>query len=455
MQHHQELLNGSITNTLVKMTNSIALGFISIFSFNLLDTFFIAKLGSDQLAAISFIFPVIFFYMSIYFGLNTGITAQVGKHIGKKNYIQAKNITINSLIFITITSLLISIIGYYNIDFLFKLLGAEQKLLLYIKQYLSLWFTGSVLLMLTMALGAAIRGQGNAKIPSRIMFLSGIINGILDPILIFGLGPLPKLEVTGAVLATVISWFFAFIISLYYLVNHTIIFKPYIKINKILNNFTTNIKQILNISIPAILANILQPLSSMIIIKIVALDSLAAVAAFGVGLRLEAIAIIFVISLSVAMVPFVSLNHGAKNYTRINIGFRYAVKYILRVQIIIYFLLFILSDYIALIFSNDLNIINIISLYLKIIPGVYCFIGFIMIILSSLNALEQSKYSSLINIIRFFILTIPLAYIGQYYYGITGILLGIAMAKILSFIVAFIIYKKVRLKISLISDQSS
>lgn len=448
MNHYQNLLDGDIKKNLVNMTYSISLGFISIFTFSLIDTFFIAQLGSKQLSALGFVFPMTFLCMNIFFGLNTGITSQVGKSLGKRNVNKAKQLTLNSIGLIILFSLIISYIGYISTDITFRYLGADDSILVYIKQYLNIWYLGFVFLTIPMALSAAIRGSGDAKTPSKIMFFSGLINGILDPILIFGFGPIPRLEVTGAILATVISWFVACLMGFYTIIyktkllDYSLFNYDYIK-NNIKYSLVTNIKQILSVGLPSAATYVLTPLASVIIMKIVALNGYAAVAGFGVGMRLEALAILFSISLSIAIVPFVSINHGAKNHIRINNGLKYAFKLTFFSQMLIYIALFVFADLIAMIFSNDPKIINIISLYLRIIPGGYCFVGVIMIILSTLNAIEHAKYSTMINIIRFFIFSIPCAFLGQYLYGIIGILIGIVVAKIISFGFAIGVYKRV------------
>lgn len=446
--HH--ILTGDVKKSLISMTNSISLGFISLFTFNLIDTYFISKLGSDQLAAVSFTFPISFLIMNIFFGINTGITAQIGKSIGNKNTNtnQTNYLILNSIIFIIILSILFCLIGYNTIDLVFKFLGAEDKILFYIKQYISYWYFGFIFLAFAMASGAVIRGFGDAKTPSRVLLFSSFINGILDPLLIFGLGPFPRLEIKGAIISTVVAWIGAAILSVYNIKTKTDFFNKklvttrYYKIN-FKKYFYTNIKNILSIGGPSIATNMINPIASSIIIKIVAMEGLAVVAAFGVGLRLEALAILFSISMSIAMVPFVSINHGAKNKIRINQGLKYAIKSSLIIQLFIYLVLFTFANPLAYFFTDDQEIANIIILYLRILPGVYCFMGMIMIILSTLNAIEQAKYSTLINIIRFFVLTIPLAYLGQYFYGVLGILIGIALAKIWAFVIAIIIYKKI------------
>lgn len=448
MNHHKNLLEGNIKKSLIKMTYSISLGFISLFTFNLIDTFFIAQLGSKQLAAVSFAFPIVFVWMNIFFGLNTGITAQIGKAIGQNNSNKTSSLTLNSLTFIIFLSLIISLLGYNTIIPTFRFLGAENSLLEYVQEYLSIWYIGFIFLALTMALGAITRGQGDTSTPSKILVYAAFLNGILDPLLIFGLGPFPRLEISGAIIATVISWILACVLSLRHLITNTNLLDKanlkltnFIKITK--QSFKKDIKKILTIGLPSVTTNIINPISTVIIIKIVAFEGFTAVAGYGVGAKLEALAVLFSISLSIAMVPFVSINHGAKNYQRINHALKYAIKLIFYIQLIIYLVLFLLAENIAHWFSDDHAVIDIIILYLKIIPGSYCFIGIISIILSALNSIDHAKYSTLINIIRFFVLTIPCAYLGQYLYGITGILVGIVLAKVFAFVIAIAVYRRI------------
>lgn len=451
MEKLNNILNGNIEKSIVDMTNSISLGFLCLFTFNLVDTFFISQLGSQQLASISFGFPIVFLWMNVFFGINTGITAQIGKAYGNNDLKKVNSLILTSLLFTIIISLIISFIGYHSIEFIFAILGADPVTIYYINHYLSYWYVGFIFLTLTMVSGAILRGFGDTKTPSKVLFYSSILNGILDPFLIFGFGPIPRFEMQGAISATIIAWIFATVLSLYNIKTKTNFFdKKFLNINfyktSIKKYFLSDIKDILSIGGPSILTNMINPIASSLIIKIVSLEGLAAVAAFGVGIRFEGLATLFSISMSIAMVPFVSINYGAKNHIRINQGLKYAIRLTLIIQLCIYILLFIFADIIAKLFSDDPEITNIIVLYLRILPAVYCFIGMIMIILSTLNAIERAKYSTIINLIRFFVLTIPLAYLGRYIYGVLGILVGIAIAKILAFIIGFIIYRKITVK---------
>lgn len=215
MEKFNKILSGNIEKSIIQMTNSISLGFLSLFTFNLIDTFFISKLGSQQLASISFGFPVVFLWMNIFFGINTGVTAQIGKALGNNNHKKVYSLILNSFIFIILISLLITVIGYNTIDSIFGFLGADPGTIDYINQYISYWYLGFIFLTIMMTSGAIIRGFGDTKTPSRVLLYSSILNGILDPFLIFGFGPIPRLELQGAISATIIAWIFGTILSIY------------------------------------------------------------------------------------------------------------------------------------------------------------------------------------------------------------------------------------------------
>ena len=173
--------------------------------FNLVDTFFIGRLGTTELAAISFTFPVVFLLGSIAMGLGIGISSVISRAIGEGDHHKVQRLTTDGLILSLIIVGVLAIIGILTIEPLFRLIGATSETLPLIKQYMKIWYLGIVFLVVPMVGNNAIRATGDTKSPSIIMMIGAGINAILDPLLIFGIGFFPRLEISGAALATVIA----------------------------------------------------------------------------------------------------------------------------------------------------------------------------------------------------------------------------------------------------------
>jgi len=180
MSSSENLLTAPIGPVLKKMTKQVLFGMILLMSFNLVDTYFIGLLGTDPLAAISFTFPVTFTIISLSIGLGIGTSAVIAKARGANLLEQAKDDGLGALILSFMLVAVLAFTMYLSTDSIFTLLGAKADLLPLIHQYMDVWYIGAVFLMSPMVGNAVLRASGDAKTPSLIMAMSGLINAILD-----------------------------------------------------------------------------------------------------------------------------------------------------------------------------------------------------------------------------------------------------------------------------------
>ncbi|GAL15092.1 MATE family of MDR efflux pumps [Vibrio astriarenae] len=189
------LLSEPVTQVLRQMTVPMTFGMVAVLMFNLVDTFFISLLGTQALAAISFTFPVTFAVNCITMGIGMGLSTHIGRLLGKGDTQQAAALSTHGLLLAVSLMVLASIAGFFSIEPLFSLLGADQELIPLINEYMQVWYLAVPLLVIPMAGNSAIRASGDTKTPAKIMMLSGVLNGLLDPLLIFGVGPFPELGI--------------------------------------------------------------------------------------------------------------------------------------------------------------------------------------------------------------------------------------------------------------------
>jgi len=200
------MLTEDIYKTLRTMTVPMILGMVMLMTFGLVDTFFVSLLGTNELAAISFTFPVTFTVISLNIGLGIGTAAVIGHLLGKNELAKAKLTATAALMTVFGLVGLLCIVGYHTIPLIFSWLGADDTLIPLIYEYMSIWYFAAVLLAIPMVGNSVLRAVGDTKSPSIIMASSGALNALLDPLLIFGWGPVPALEIQGAAIATAISW---------------------------------------------------------------------------------------------------------------------------------------------------------------------------------------------------------------------------------------------------------
>jgi len=205
-QKKHSLAEGSIKASLIRMTLPMIVGMFMMFTFSLVDTFFVSLLGTAELTAISFTFPVTFTIMSLAIGLGIGASAVVAKYIGREDLERAKeSSTVINYVALLFAAVLIAACWFF-MEPLFALMGADTGLIALIHDYMSIWFPGSVLLVGLMTANSILRAHGDSKTPSIIMAGSGLINALLDPLLIFGYGPVPAMGIKGAAIATLAAW---------------------------------------------------------------------------------------------------------------------------------------------------------------------------------------------------------------------------------------------------------
>lgn len=335
-------------------------------------------------------------------------------------------------------SVVIAIIGPLTIDPVFHFLGATDELIDLIKQYMIPWYIGSVFLFISMVGGQMFRGLGDTKTPANLLIASALINGILDPILIFGFLGFPAMGLMGAAIATVIS---RIIMAPLYII---LLQKRYDAFNvKLLVKKTgyNSLREILKIGVPNALAKIVSPLITAIVTMLLAHHSQMAVAGYGVGTKIESFITAIAIAFGNTTTAIVGQNYGAKNYKRVNEAYNLLHRYSYIVYTICYVILFISAPVLAHLFTHNQEISQIIIWYLRISPLSYAHQSIFSCVTSTLNILKKPQLSSILGYSQLVFLVIPLTLIFNKLFGIVGIFSAVAISYI---ILGFISDKIVR-----------
>ncbi len=255
-----------------------------------------------------------FAMISIGLGIGIGTSSVVALLLGKGERDAVQRIVTHALMFGAIFGLIISIIGLATIESTFQLLGADDRTLPLITDYMQIYYFGSIFLILPMIGNFAIRATGDAMVPAIILVLSAMLNIILDPLLIFGLLGFPRLELQGAAIASVVSntvTFIAAIIVLYR--GERLILPGFFRFSGIWNSW----RRLLHISIPVTATNLLVPITMGVITALVASFGPEAVAGFGVASRIESVVFIMIFALQSSVGPFVGQNYGSRQFHRV------------------------------------------------------------------------------------------------------------------------------------------
>ncbi len=444
MQRREEnrtrLLEGPIGLTLLRLTVPMIAAVMAMVAFNLTDTFFVGRLGTASLAAMSFTFPIVFIVNSLTMGIGMGVSAVVSRAIGAGDEEQVRRLTTDSLLLAVIMVAILATIGLLTIRPVFTLLGARAEILELVRGYISIWFAGVIFVVIPMVGNSAIRATGDTKTPSLIMITAVAVNIVLDPLLIFGIGPFPRLELAGAAAATVAARAVTMVVSLRILIRreHMISFRRP-RLQEVLASW----KSVLYIGLPTAATHMVIPLGIGIITRLVAGYGPAAVAAYGVGGRIDPIAMGTIMALGSALGPFVGQNLGAGQIPRVWTAVRYSHAFSLVWGALAFGLLAIFARPLADVFSNDPEVVSIVTRYLHIMPLGYGFWGISMLSNTTLNVLHRPWHASGVTVFYIFGLYIPLALLGSHLIGLHGIFWGGASAALGGGTIAYVVLRRV------------
>jgi putative MATE family efflux protein len=443
MRRKTKFTEGPINRQLARLTLPMILGLFSMVAFNLVDTFFVGKIGTwgpanlidlpgltaEQqskmaLAALGFTLPVVLILGAIGMGLSMGASAIISKAIGQEDAKQVRRLTVDSLFLAVVFALTFVVLGLLTMDPLFRLLGAEGPTLALVKEYMYTWYVGVTFVIVPFVGNSAIRANGDTRTPGITMTLMVLLNVALDPVFIFGLGPIPAMGVQGAALATVIARSFSLVIGLVVLYRSHMLTREVPSPSEALASW----RGILYVGLPAAATNLVVPLTSALITNLVSTYGEDAVAALGVASRIDLLAIMVVVALSSVLGPFVGQNLGAKQIDRLKTGVGNSQRFGLLWGGLMLVLIWSGKSYIAALFTESPEVIENLVLYLSIVPFGYAFRCIYALDNTVLNVMHRPLIASGITISMMFGVYLPAAYLGSHLLGLEGVFAAIAIA---------------------------
>ncbi|MBN4075424.1 MATE family efflux transporter [Gammaproteobacteria bacterium AH-315-E17] len=424
-----DLLHDPVGQVLYRTSVPITIGAIAMVLFYLADTWYVSQLGTQELTALGFTFPATIMVTYLGVGLAIGTSALIAKSIGANNKEKAVELTYAAVAFGYLFGLLTIYPALASITWVFTLMGASPPTVDLINDFLSVWYLGIPLILVQFAGTAVMRACGHSNLQGRLMMMGAATNFILDPLLIFGPGPLPAFGIKGAAIATVLTWVMTNIFIWYYLAVKE-------KMLKLIwpgfSKLTRDWVQLMKITLPAALANMITPLATGVITATLAAYGPSAVAGFGVVMRIEALVLIVVLGMSMSLPPFISQNFGAQAYDRLRHGLKLSLKFIIVLQFVLYLVVALAAPFIAAIFSSEQEVREVIITILRILPASYAFQGMVVLSASSFNALHAPRNALVASLLRFFVFYVPLALIGAALSGISGLFVGAAIGNLLA-----------------------
>lgn len=393
-----DLTKGPITQHFKNISIPASIGFLFNTFYNVVDSIYAGRLGTESLAGMAISFPIFFLIISISSGLGNGTTALSAMAIGKKDSTRFHEIAKNALLLGLLFGIIIPILSPFYLPFLFSLTGANDGVLNIGLEYTTTILIGSIFFLFNNILSGVLNAQGITK-PFRNYLIGGfILNVILDPMFMYGWLGLPAMGVTGVALATVVIQGMGNLYLAYHLFRSQAFEWDIFRKVKLM--FST-IKDILNQGIPASL-NMATIALGVFIINYFVLQygGEATVAAYGVSMRIEQIALIPTIGLNVAVLSIIGQNYGAGAWERISEARKKGIKYGVIIMLIGTVVIWPLAPYLVGIFDDNPAVIEAGTIYLRIEAIAFTTYVFININVSTLQGIKKPRFAIWLGIYR-------------------------------------------------------
>ena len=425
---HQDFTTGSLNRAILLLAIPMVLEMVLESLFAVVDVFFVGRLGPDAVATVGLTESLLSLVFAVGLGLSLSTTAMVARRIGEKNPAGAAVAGVQAIIVGLMVSLAIGLPCLFYAPRLLALMGASPQIIAIGSGYARIALGGSGAIMLLFLNNAIFRGAGDAAIAMRLLWVSNIINLILDPCLIFGLGPFPKLGVTGAALATFTGRSIGVLYQFYRLLRGTErirIFWHQIRVN------LDVLLRLVRVSLTGILQFAIAHTSWIGLVRIVSLFGSAALAGYTIAIRILIFIILPSWGLSNAAATLVGQNLGAKQPERAEASvWRTGFYNMLFLGAIGVFFVFFAEPVIRL-FTQDPAVVPLATSCLRILSYGNIAYAYGMVMLQAFNGAGDTVTPTIVHFFGFWILEIPLAYTLAIPLGMrsNGVFLSIVVAE--------------------------
>ncbi len=405
------LLKDSVPKLVRKLAVPAMVGTLFQTLYNIVDTFFAGKISPEALSALSKSFPIYFIIIATSIGVTVAGTALIGNSIGEKNKSNSINYFTHIIYFGIILSLIITFLGLKYADDVFLLMGSTQEVINLGLDYTNIIYSGAILFILVVALNSLLHAEGDTKTYRNVLILSFFLNIILNPILIFGFFFIPAMGVKGIGIATIIAQSVSFIFILNKVLKNSLVkqlTKEYLKPKFLF------FKNIFFQSMPISISICGYALAASIIFTYVGQSGEYAVAGYGAGTRIEQVVLLPILGINTAIISIISQNFGAKNFDRIKETYFTAIKYSFIIMITAGAIVFTSADYITSVFSDDPEVIQYGTRYLKISAFVLPAYPIFFLSNGLFMALKKSENAMISNFFRNVLNPIVVFYIAKY-----------------------------------------
>ena len=438
---HQDFTAISIDRAILLLAVPMVMEMAMESLFGIVDIFWVAHLGADATATVGITEGMLMIVMSVAIGLSMGTTAVVARRTGERDKDGAAVSAVQSIVLGVGCSLVIFAVFFPLAPRLLGLMGASPGILGVGSLYSRIMLSGSGVILMLFLINGIFRGAGDAAVAMRVLWLANFINLCLDPCFIMGLGPFPKLGVTGAAVSTTIGRSVGILYQVYLLwrgTGHLEMHRRHVRLNlKVMAN-------IVRIAANGVLQFMIATASWVILVRTIQSFGAAATAGYTVAIRIVIFSILPSWGLGSAAATLVGQNLGAKRPDRAEQAVWRAAFFNMIFLGIVSLLFLLFAPRLVGIFSRDPMVIHYGANCLRIISVCYVLYAYGMVIVQAFNGAGDTRTPTLINLVCFWIVQLPLAWLlgKQLALGPNGVYFAILTTEVLLALIAIAVFRR-------------
>ena len=434
---NERLYDQAVGRLMVSLSFPAMAGMVIYSLFSLIDTFFVAKLGSSALAALTLCIPIEVLLVSVGSATGVGLTSLISRTLGEKDFRLADNIAWHGIVICVLYGFIFTYIGLKNMDTLLQIFGCNEEIFTLSHQYLQIILSGCMFIFIPVSAGSIVQGEGNTVLPT-LTALAGIcMNVCLDPIFIFGFGPVPAMGLQGAAIATILAQIGATVIIVSFMIKRPLL------LTWSLRNLTPRLSVlsgIYQVGVPTLVMEVLFVVIMVVLNKTLAGFNFTAVAALGIFLRIRSLFYMPVSGLSQGVMPIAGFAYGARNNDRVKEVIVKASVLSFGLLLLGWFLMQYHPDWILSYFSIDPTLCSVGVNCLKLATIFLPFMGPIIILYTVLQAAGKGLTAMWLSVIRTLVFFLPAILILPRYFGLNGVWLAFSVSEGLSAVLALVFF---------------